>query len=261
MMFQILHLLYTVKAVVEYNISQLRDLNRPIATIKAIHTGHNASRASSEDAGGLDPVIHLAQMARIMLTANLWIDVGLVNGAVGTVISICYERGGPPDLPLSVMIKFDKYTGPTLPDGSVPITPIHQTWSNFGTQYSRLQLPLKLAWAVTIHKSQGLTLDKVVIDVGNKEFSSGLTYVACSRVRHLKDLLFTSPFPYDRLSNLSKSLRLQDRLKEDSRLQTIHLSSSLSPSLLHSLVDPITPLPPDQSFMSPSTPDRPSCIH
>lgn len=66
-------------------------------------------------------------MAQIMLIANLWIEVGLVNGAVGTVISICYEYGGPSDLPLAVMIKFDRYTGPTLPDGSVPITPIYHT--------------------------------------------------------------------------------------------------------------------------------------
>ena len=211
-----------------------------------------------EDAGGLDSVVHLAQ---IMLIANLWIDVGLVNGAVGTIISICYECGGPPDLPLSVMIKFDKYTGPTLPDGSVPITPIHWTWSNSGTQCSHLQLPLKLAWAVTIHKAQGVKLDKVVIDVGNNEFLSGLTYVACFCVRYQKDLLFTSPFPYGRLSNLSKSQRLQDRLKEDNRLQSMHLSSSLSPSLLHSLVDPITPHTPDQSFITINTSDKSRCSH
>jgi len=40
-----------------------------------------------------------------------------------------------------------------------------------GGQCSRLQLPLKLAWAVTIHKPQGITLNKVVINVGKKEFS------------------------------------------------------------------------------------------
>ena len=77
-------------------------------------------------------------------------------------------------------------------------------WFAFGTHdpyRSRLQLPLKLAWAVTIHKSQGLTLTKVVVDIGKKEFSCGLTFVACSRVCHIKDLLFTPPFPFQRLSN------------------------------------------------------------
>ena len=53
-----------------------------------------------------------------------------------------------------------------------------------------------------------MTLDKVVIDVGKKEFSTGLTFVACSRVRHLEDLLFDPPFPFQQVSNLAKSQRL-----------------------------------------------------
>ena len=90
-----------------------------------------------------------------------------------------------------------------------------------GVQCSRLQLPLKLAWAVTIHKSQGLTLDKVVINVGKREFSTGLTFVACSRVRQLKDLLFSPPFPFQRLANLANSQRLQERKEEDVKLLSL----------------------------------------
>ena len=183
-----LHLHPTIEAVVEHNISKLHASGQPVATIKAIHTGPNASKASPDDAAGLEPIIYIAQGARVMLTANLWVDVGLVNGAMGTVVAICYRSGGaPPDLPIAVMVRLDSYSGPMLPDGTVPITPIRRTWSASGAQCSRLKLPLKLAWAVTIHKAQGLTLDKVVIDVGKKEFSSGLTFVACSRVRHLAD--------------------------------------------------------------------------
>ena len=74
-------------------------------------------------------------------------------------------------------------------------------------QCSRLQLLLKLAWAVTIHKCQGVILNKAVIDVGKKKFSAGLTFVACSRVRHLKDLLFVPQFPFQRVANLVKSHR------------------------------------------------------
>lgn len=188
-----LRLFPTVQAVAEYNLMKLKDINRPIATIKAVHNGQNAHRASSEDAGGLDPVVHLTTTARVMLTANLWIEAGLVNGALGTVVAICYEHGSPPDLPLAVMIRFDSYSGPTLPDHTVPIIPIRRTWSSTGVQCSRLQLPLKLAWAITVHKAQGLTLNKAVIDIGKKEFSAGLTFVACSRVRCLSDLLFISP--------------------------------------------------------------------
>uniref|UniRef100_A0A1X7U1D6 ATP-dependent DNA helicase n=1 Tax=Amphimedon queenslandica TaxID=400682 RepID=A0A1X7U1D6_AMPQE len=91
-------------------------------------------------------------------------------------------------------------------------------------QCSSLQLPLKLAWAVTIHKSQGLTLDKVVIDVG-KEFSCELTFVACSRVRKLKDILFMPPFPLQRLKSNANSKRLQER-NEDQRLLSLQESTA-----------------------------------
>lgn len=61
----------TVESVVEYSITQLRAINKPIALIKAVHTGNNASKASPDDAGGLDPIVHLAHTARVMLVANL----------------------------------------------------------------------------------------------------------------------------------------------------------------------------------------------
>ena len=210
-----LHLIPTVVAVVEYNVAQLQASGQPIATIKAVHTGPNAAKAPADDAGGLEAVVCLAKSARVMLSSNLWVDVGLVNGAMGTVEAICYRTRGPPDLPIAV------YSGPTFPDGTVPITPLRRSWSSSGGQFSHLQLPLKLAWAVTIHKSQGLTLDKVVIDIGKREFSTGLTFVGCSRVRQLQDLLFTPPFPFQRLSYLSKSPRLKDRQEEDRRLQSL----------------------------------------
>ena len=53
------------------------------------------------------------------------------------------------------------------------------------------QIPLRLAWAVTIHKSQGQTYDEVVIDMGRGAFSPGQTYVALSRVRSLDGLYLT----------------------------------------------------------------------
>ena len=161
-----LHLHPTVEAVVEYNVNKLHSSGQPIATIRAVHTGDNAAKAPSDDTGGLEPVLCLATSARVMLTSNFWVEVGLVNGAMGTIQAICYHTGGPPDLPTAVMVHFDHYSGPTLHDGTVPITPVRRTWSLSGIQCSRLQLPLKLAWAVTIHKSQGLTLSKAVIDVG-----------------------------------------------------------------------------------------------
>lgn len=95
----------------DYNIQRLRANGEPVATIKAIHSGPNAAKASSDEASGLEPVLSIAHGARVMLTFNLWVNTGLVNGAMRTVVAICYQTGGPP---LAVMVKFDTYSGPTL---------------------------------------------------------------------------------------------------------------------------------------------------
>ncbi|GAB1462803.1 ATP-dependent DNA helicase [Pedobacter sp.] len=78
-----------------------------------------------------------------------------------------------------------------------------------------LQYPIKLAWAVTIHKSQGLTFDHAIIDAG-KSFISGQVYVALSRVRTLGGLILKSKINKDSLRtnnevlNFMKPLSLTD---------------------------------------------------
>ena len=218
-----LRLFPTTSAVSEYNVTKLHSNDQTVAVIKAVHSGAGAIKASADDAGGLEPVVCLAHGARVMLTTNLWVQVGLVNGAMGTVVAICYDDAGesPPRLPVAVTVRFDSFSGPTLSDGSVPITPLRRTWLSTDKTCSILQLPLKLAWAITIHKCQGMTLNKAVVDLGKKEFSAGLTFVACSRVRQLKDLLFVTPFPFQRVANLASSYRHSERLHEEKRLQTL----------------------------------------
>jgi ATP-dependent DNA helicase PIF1 len=209
----------------EVNHNKIRSLKSPIAKIVAVHTGHRASKADSNTAKGLEAHLLLARGARIMLRYNLWTDVGLVNGSMGIVQEILFAEGqGPPSLPNAILIEFDNYTGPAITtiEGKklVPIIPVRQSWEANSRFCSRLQLPISLAWAITVHKSQGLTLPKVIIDFGEKEYAAGLSFVAVFRVRALDDLLF-QPFSYERLQKIKKSKRLQDRLNEEKRLTSL----------------------------------------
>ncbi|KAK3926419.1 ATP-dependent DNA helicase [Frankliniella fusca] len=93
-----------------------------------------------------------------------------------------------------------------------------------GVTCSREQFPVTLAYSTTIHKSQGLTLTKAFVDIGEKEMSPGLTYVAFSRVKSLSGLNL-APFNYKRLKSLSKSLAIHKRLAWEQHLQNIQLDT------------------------------------
>lgn len=113
----------------------------------------------------------------------------------------------PPTAPACVMVYFGNYDGPTFWADCVPIVPIsRQIMRRDRVIGTRCQLPLKLAWAFTVHKSQGLTLDKVSVALGDDERTAGLAYVALSRVRDLPSLHFKE-FCDERLLKLGRSQR------------------------------------------------------
>lgn len=76
------------------------------------------------------------------------------------------------------------------------------------------QFPVRLAWAVTIHKSQGLTLDKVIIDLEGGAFAHGQVYVALSRCRSFDSVLLQCPLRKRDIICDERILRINDHLPE-----------------------------------------------
>jgi ATP-dependent exoDNAse (exonuclease V) alpha subunit len=77
-----------------------------------------------------------------------------------------------------------------------------------------------MAWGITIHKSQGLTLEKVVVELRDKDFSAGLSFVAISRVKTLKGLAFRTRFDHARLKK-PKETESMLMLKKDTECRNL----------------------------------------
>lgn len=147
--------------------------------------------------------------AQVMMLNNDQAD-RWVNGSIGRVLGVGYDRYGA-----VVEVEF--------PNGDVAeVTPF--TWEATrpvieGATLRRdvvgtfTQLPFKLAWAITIHKSQGQTLDRLVVDLSGGMFSTGQLYVALSRCTSLAGLVLKRPV-------LPKDLKVDRRIARFLRAST-----------------------------------------
>ena len=162
------------------------------------------SRGRSET-GGLDFEIHVKENAKVMLTTNIDIADRLINGQMGIVVKIDVHPNT--QKPTIIYIKFDDpKAGNMLTSKSnnlfaqqnqlVPVEPILakikiRPGKPSSPEMQRIQFPITLAWACTIHKVQGLTLNNVVISFRlNKQrsFNYGQIYVALSRATSLEGI-------------------------------------------------------------------------
>jgi ATP-dependent DNA helicase PIF1 len=214
------------KDMVQRNIEKVKDTKQPIAPIFASSTPAQAKADSSDRACGLVSKIILSKNSIFRLTSNLWTAAGLTNGAVGTVQYILYEGNAkPPALPDAIIATFDSYIGPPyLPDlpNSVPICPVRRDWFSNKIHCSRTMLPVILGYALTIHKLQGSTCDKIILNPGEKEFATGLLLVGATRTRSFRDLAFADPFPhFSRFEQVNKSSSLKLRREEEGRLERL----------------------------------------
>ena len=115
--------------------------------------------------------IELCVGAQIVILANIDQDEGIVNGTRGVIIDVKLS---------SVIIK--------RIDNSVVEIRYHKTVSSEDSNIFVNFMPMKLAYALSIHKAQGMTLDAIEIDIGNKIFASGQAYTAISRAKNLKSI-------------------------------------------------------------------------
>ena len=86
----------------------------------------------------------------------------------------------------------------------VSITPIKTTFETKGRSVAQMQLPLWLAWAVIVHKLQGLTISRVWIGLERTEFCSSLMFVALSRAKSLDTLVLVKKVDYSHVQKLGR---------------------------------------------------------
>jgi ATP-dependent DNA helicase PIF1 len=221
-----LRLYFTNLEVMEHNLARLTALKRPVKKLMAKHTGQKAIRATEDEADNLATELFICIGARIILTTNLWTEYGLVNGSMGMVTDLSWSVGQRPSisLPACILIKFDTYTGPDFPNytpGIIPVFPIKRLFDYKGVSCSRMQYPLRLAYAITVHKSQGLTLSQVVLNLRQREHSIGLSYVAVSRVKSIDGLLFEVSFDLEQFTAKESSVTTDREL--DHRVRGLQL--------------------------------------
>ena len=179
----IVRLLTTNSDAAEINNERLHGIDGRAHIYKAETTGQ-----FTRDSYPADDELHLKAGAQVMLLNNdpegRW-----VNGTMAAVQDIMRGPAGEPDV---IHVQ--------LADGSVePVEP--HAWELFHfildkeagkikteTAGTFTQYPLKLAWGITIHKSQGKTFERAIIDLGRRAFAAGQTYVALSRCTALEGL-------------------------------------------------------------------------
>lgn len=153
------------------NEKELTNLPEPEFCYEASYKGKDNLVAILQKSCLALPILRLRKGAKVMFVKNNF-EEGFANGTLGEVIDLNYSQ-----------IKVRKNNGQII-----SVKPESWRIDDNGKVLAEInQYPLRLAWAVTIHKSQGMSLDAAMIDLRDA-FEAGMGYVALSRVRRLEGL-------------------------------------------------------------------------
>ncbi len=144
--------------------------------------------------------IEFTTKCQVMLKVNMP-ELKLANGSRGVIINFGVETGYP-------IVRF-------LNGREMEIAP--HPWKleeNNKTMVIKTQIPLQLAFAISIHKSQGSTLEYVILDIGSDVFEYGQTYVALSRVKSIDGLFIRGNVDYTKIRANPQILDFYNRLIE-----------------------------------------------
>ena len=158
---------------------------------------------------GLEAKLSLACGARVMLRCNLDTKSGLVNGAMGTVLSVTSQHA---------TVQFDHPCNIEMVKSKCMVMKNYYVY--------RKQFPLILAYAITIHKCQGLSLDCAIIDLSENLFSDGMAYVALSRVRSLLGLHLVAFHPKSIMVSISSLIDNRLR-KRNTKTPSLFITNSI----------------------------------
>lgn len=156
------------------NLEELRKLHGKPHTFSMRHQGGSAL-VDGLKRGCLSPEeLELKEGAKVLFTKNNF-EAGYVNGTLGVIDSFDKDSGYP--------------VVETRSGEKITAVPMDWTVEDGGKVLAKIsQVPLRLAWAITVHKSQGMSMDEAVIDL-SRAFEYGQGYVALSRVRTLAGLV------------------------------------------------------------------------
>ena len=202
-----LHIFSTNARATDFNMQMLSSISTCPQEVKAIdlekdpRSGQMTPTTVSGKSDDLPDTLQVDINARVMLTRNLDVASGLVNGAFGTVLG--FQHGSCSDELSTIYVHFDnnvalarQITHQGMNKNVVPIQRHEETMATY-KYVLRRQFPLKLAWGVTVHKVQGMTTNKCVFDMKGI-FSPGQSYVALSRCTSL-DGLYIQNYDPDKL--------------------------------------------------------------